>query len=380
MPNAGYPTVISNRMYYQQDPEYFAKIMGDVAKAGAAILGGCCGTQPSHIRVMQKVLEKVQPSGHLVAEVVQVEKPDANEQKTGTYAARHNAKNDLAAKLLQGEKVIVVELDPPMTPDVNTFMEGAARYKYAGVDAIDIADCPIARARIDSSILACKLHRELNMTAIPHMTCRDRNINATKALLLGLNVEGVNNVLTVTGDPVPAEQRQEVKTVFSYNSAVLAKHINTLNDTTFTENPFMVSGALNINAVNFDSQIRHAQKKIENGVSVLFTQPVMTKEGLENLKRARRELPVKILGGLIPVVSYRNACFMEHEIAGIRVDERIMEMYRDKNREEGEELAVHIVTAIADEMKEYIDGFYLITPFSRIGLMERIIRRIRDMK
>ncbi len=380
MPNAGYPTVISNRMYYQQDPEYFAKIMGDVAKAGAAILGGCCGTQPSHIRAMQKVLEKVQPSGHLVAEVVQVEKPDAKEQKKGTYAARHNAKNDLAAKLLQGEKVIVVELDPPMTPDVNTFMEGAARYKYAGVDAIDIADCPIARARIDSSILACKLHRELNMTAIPHMTCRDRNINATKALLLGLNVEGVNNVLTVTGDPVPAEQRQEVKTVFSYNSAVLAKHINTLNDTTFTENPFMVSGALNINAVNFDSQIRHAQKKIENGVSVLFTQPVMTKEGLENLKRARRELPVKILGGLIPVVSYRNACFMEHEIAGIRVDERIMEMYRDKNREEGEELAVHIVTAIADEMKEYIDGFYLITPFSRIGLMERIIRRIRDMK
>ena len=215
------------------------------------------------------------------------------------------------------------------------------------------------------------------MTAIPHLTCRDRNINATKALLLGLNVEGVNNVLTVTGDPVPVAERREIKTVFSYNSAVLAKHINTFNETTFNKNPFMVCGALNVNAVNFDSQISHALKKIENGVSVLFTQPVMTKDGLENLKRARRELPVKILGGMIPVVSYRNACFMEHEIAGIRVDERIIQMYHGKNREEGEDLAVRIVSRIAEEIWDYVDGYYLITPFQRISLMEKIIGTIR---
>ena len=67
-------------------------------------------------------------------------------------------------------------------------MNDAEYLKEQGIDAITIADCPIARARVDSSLLACKLHRELGIDVIPHMTCRDRNINATKALLFGLNI------------------------------------------------------------------------------------------------------------------------------------------------------------------------------------------------
>ena len=78
---------------------------------------------------------------------------------------------------------------------------------------------------MDSSILACKLKRELNMDVLPHLTCRDRNINATKALLLGLNAEGVDNVLVVTGDPVPTAERSEVKSVYNFNSRMLAKYI-----------------------------------------------------------------------------------------------------------------------------------------------------------
>ena len=53
------------------------------------------------------------------------------------------------------------------------------------------------------------------------MTCRDRNIIATKALLLGLNAEEVRNVLVVTGDPVPSSERGVIKSVFNFNSVVL---------------------------------------------------------------------------------------------------------------------------------------------------------------
>lgn len=380
MPNAGYPTMVLKRTFYGDNPVYYGNEMFELFSEGVSIVGGCCGTEPSYIREIAQKLEEEKVSVRPLWESNMASARIMEEKMDGSQMAMENPKNAFAAKLNQGEKVIVVELDPPVTPDIDVFMEGAARYKKAGADAIDIADCPIAKARIDSSILASKVSRELKMTAIPHMTCRDRNINATKALLLGLNVEGVNNVLTVTGDPVPVAQRQEVKTVFSYNSAVLARHINTFNETAFTENPFMVCGALNINALNFDSQLAHAKKKIENGVRVLFTQPVMTERGLENLKRARKELSVKILGGLIPVVSYRNACFMEHEIAGINVDSRIIEMYQGKDREEGEELAIRIVTTIAKEIVEYVDGFYLITPFQRISLIEKIISNLKEIQ
>ena len=119
---------------------------------------------------------------------------------------------------------MAVELDPPQDADIARFMEGARRLRDMGADAVTIADCPIGRARMDSSLLACKLRRELDLDPLPHMTCRDRNINATKALLLGLCTEGVHNVLAVTGDPVPSAQRDEVKSVFHFNSRILAKY------------------------------------------------------------------------------------------------------------------------------------------------------------
>lgn len=395
MPNAGYPAVLDNRTYYEAHHYYYAKEMYQIAKQGASIIGGCCGTDPSFISEIAKTLQQsplpgrktysADGSGRSVHSVVENRQTEqsisvANDgQEVKNYAGKDNLRNTFAAKLACGEKVLVVELDPPVTPEIDFFMEGAAKYQQAGVDAIDIADCPVAKARIDSSILACKVMRELGLTAIPHMTCRDRNINATKALLLGLNVEGVNNVLTVTGDPVPAAERGLVKTMFSYNSVVLANHIRTLNEQIFQNNPFMISGALNVNAVNFDSQIIHAKRKISQGIDVLFTQPVLTERALNNLKRAREELDVKILGGIMPVVSYRNACFMNSEMAGIDVDPRIIEMYQDKDRAQGEELAEQISAQVAQEIAPYVDGFYLITPFKRVELILRIIKQIRGL-
>ena len=112
------------------------------------------------------------------------------------------------------------------------------------------------RQRVDSSLLACKLKREYGINSIPHMTCRDRNINATKALLLGLNIEGVNNVLLVTGDPIPSNQREEIKGMTGFNSARLAEYVTNLNETVFSP-PFNICGALNINSNNFAGQISH---------------------------------------------------------------------------------------------------------------------------
>lgn len=376
MPNAGYPTMIGNRTYFGSNHRYFAEAMYEIAEQGVSVLGGCCGTGPADIQALNKVLQEKPIAGRSHTQIIK--EALFQDIESQPELDRKNPRNGFAAKLERGERVLVVELDPPVEPEIDFFMEGAARYQRAGVDAIDIADCPVAKARIDSSILACKVTRELGLTTIPHMTCRDRNINATKALLLGLNIEGVNNVLTVTGDPVPAAERSQVKTVFSYNSSVLANHIRALNQKIFGKNPFMVSGALNINAINFDSQIVHARKKIENGVRVLFTQPVLNERGYENLKRAREELDVKILGGIMPVVSYRNACFMNNEMAGIDIDEGIIDAYRDKTREEGEELAWKLSVGVAEKIAPYVDGFYLITPFKRVELILRIIESIRS--
>ena len=281
-----------------------------------------------------------------------------------------------SAKANGGKHVIAVELDPPAEPDIRSFMEGAKFLSEKNVDVVTIADCPVARVRADSSLLAAKLRRELGIDAIPHMTCRDRNINATKALLLGLGIEGVENVLIVTGDPIPSANRDEIKGVFSFNSTVLAKYVKQLGMQTGKH--FGVGGALNVNAPNFTAELKKAQRKADSGIDFFFTQPVFTDRAKENLAKARETLDSFILGGIIPIVSYRNAKFMQNEMSGIDIPDELADRYIDLDREAAQSLAVEISVETAKAIKDLCDGFYLITPFGRVGIIGEIIDKISE--
>lgn len=364
MPNAGYPTVQGRRTVFQGTPEYFGQKIAEIVQAGASIVGGCCGTTPAHIAGAAEALAKPRRTTAAASS-------GAAPEPRGSVSA-----NTLAEKLDGGRQVIAVELDPPEDDDISFFLEGVQTLRDAGADAVTIADCPIGRPRADSSLLACKIKRELGVEPLPHMTCRDRNRNAAKALLLGLSMEGVHNVLLVTGDPIPSEDRDEVKSVFNFNSRRLAAYVSGLNETVL-RTPFRIFGALNVNAKNFDQQLRIALEKEENGVSGFLTQPVLSREALENLKTARRTLRGKILGGIYPVVSHKNACFLNNEIAGMHISEEIVSLYEGRDREEAEELAVEVSARIAEEIAPCTDGLYLMTPFKRVALMVRILREIR---
>lgn len=366
MPNAGYPTVLSNRTYFQDSSDYFASVMKEIYQKVAIVLGGCCGTTPVYIQKLKRNLADLKPAQ-------EIHKTDEQKQKVSVDT------NPIRHKLKENKKIVAVEFDPPANCEIDRFISNAQYLKEAGVDAITIADCPIARARVDSSLLACKLHRELDIEIIPHMTCRDRNINATKALLFGLQIEGISNVLVVTGDPIPSEDRQEVKAVFNFNSQILANYIQDLNQTMFPH-PFLIFGALNINAVNFEAELQKAKQKMKHGVEGFLTQPVHSQRALDNLKKAKQELDAYLLGGVLPIVSHRNAVYMNNEISGIEVDEQLVACYEGKTREEAQQLAIDISCQTIDAMKDYVDGYYLITPFNRVEIIGSIISYIHKQE
>ena len=290
MPNAGYPTVMGRRTVYQGTPDYFAGQMMQIIHAGAAIVGGCCGTTPEHIARLAALLREKH-----------IPRP-APAPAAAPAPSRSRAEADgLWRKLDRGERAVAVELDPPANDDISAFLSGVGTLRDAGADVITIADCPVGRPRADSCLLSCKVKRELGVEVLPHMTCRDRNLNAIKALLLGLSIEDVHNVLLVTGDPVPSERRDEVKSVFQFNSRKLARYITSLGEEAFST-PFRLFGALNLNARNFEVQLALAREKEESGMVGFLTQPVLSKEALENLKRARAALKGKILGGILSLI------------------------------------------------------------------------------
>ena len=370
MPNAGYPVVTRTQVKYQGKPEYFAKELARIAAEGVRVLGGCCGTTPAHIAALRAVLDSL-PAVEKAAPAVQVSTPEApTVEKDDAFLRKLNA----------GKKVIAIELDSPKDADLTNYLAGAKRLQAAGADLLTIADCPIARARMDSSLVACRVHRELGLCTLPHMTCRDRNLNATKALLLGLYAEGVREVLAITGDPIPTAERDEVKNVYQFNSRKLAQYIVSLaGEGREMPSPMTVFGALNLNARNFEVELRRAGEKLENGMSGFLTQPVLSEQAVENLRRTRETLGerAKILAGIMPVVSQRNAIFMENEVNGIHVAEDIMEAFAGLDREQGEALGLEISLKMAREALPYADGFYLMTPFNRVALMERLIARLK---
>lgn len=371
MPNAGYPVVTRTRVQYQGKPEYFARELARLAAEGVRILGGCCGTTPAHIAALRGALDTL-PETQPAAPAVQL-----------STAAKPAVEKDDAflRKLNAGHKVIAIELDSPKDADLTGYLEGARRLRDAGADLLTIADCPIARARMDSSLVACRVHRELGLPTLPHMTCRDRNLNATKALLLGLYAEGVREVLAITGDPIPTAERDEVKNVYQFNSRKLAQYIVSLaGEGREMPSPLTVFGALNLNARNFDVELRRAAEKLENGMSGFLTQPVLSAQAVENLKKTRETLGnrAKLLAGIMPVVSQRNAIFMENEVNGIHVDAEIIDRFAGLDRAQGEELGLEVSVRAAQAAAPYADGFYLMTPFNRIALMERLIARLKE--
>ena len=364
MPNAGHPIVIDGRTFYESAPDYFGDGLAAIVRDGVSIVGGCCGTTPEHIRALCAALAD---GGHMSEGAsAQAERSTLAPSCSPFFEA-----------LKTGEFPIAVELDPPETGNADKFMVGARELQEAGASAITIADNPIARARMDAAMLAGRVQRSLGLEPIPHMTCRDRNLNAIKSILLGLSAEGVHNLIAITGDPIPTAERDEVKSVYQFNSRKLSAFIKSLGERGDVV-PFHVFGALNVNSRHFPSQLGLAKKKMEAGMTGFFTQPVLSTRAKENLRTARDTLPgALILGGIMPVVSERNARFMESEISGIHVEERIINAYHGLDRETAEELAVKLSLEIAQDIAPYIDGYYIITPFARTALVARIVKELR---
>lgn len=369
MPNAGYPVVARSQVRYQGKPAYFAKTLAALAGRGVRILGGCCGTTPEHIRALTEALKEQPALGPAFAE-------------PGAVPAAHQpaeTEDAFLCKLRSGQPVIAVELDSPKTADLSGYLASARRLQQAGADIMTIADCPVARARMDAALVACRVHRELGLCVLPHMTCRDRNLNATKALLLGLAAEGVGEVLAITGDPIPTAERDEVKSVYQFNSRKLAQYILSLAGEGGLPARMAVFGALNLGARNFAVELRRAEEKLACGMTGFLTQPVLSAQALENLRLARQTLGsrAKLLAGVLPVVSLRNAQFLDSEVNGIQVEPELLQRFAGLDKAAGEALGLEVAFGAAKAALPYADGLYLMTPFQRVGLMETLIARIR---
>ena len=368
LPNAGYPEIINERTVYNQNPSYFAETMMGIKDLGVKIIGGCCGTTPEHIREISRRLDGPPRSPKF---------RDENPRKS--VFSIPAVPNTYRRKLTGDSFVTAVELDPPFNISLDRLMEAAAAYKENGVDLITVSDSPRAITRADSVTIAAKIKREIGVETMPHICCRDKNLVALKSILLAAHIEGIRNILAVTGDPVPGEAGVEVKSVFNVNSFNLIKLITEMNKEVFAADPFLVGGALNLNVYNKGKEMLRMAKKAELGAGFFLTQSIFSDESIEFLTQRGKDSGVKILAGIMPIVTYRNAVFLNNELPGVKIpEEQINRFSPEMTREEAEEVGVALAVEIALKLKPFVDGFYLMTPFNRYEMIIKILRKIRD--
>lgn len=243
---------------------------------------------------------------------------------------------------------------------------------------ITVSDSPLSRARADSLMIAAKIRREVGIEVLPHLCCRDKNHIALKAGILGAALEGINRVLVITGDP-PVQSNMRNPGVFSFNSFDLISFIASMNTDLFSGRPFLIGGALNVNAANFPVELKRARKKIARGAGMLFSQPIFSEQAVKNFLLASRELDCALFAGILPVAGYRNALFLVNEVSGIEIPDAVMQSLKDKTPAQAAEISIAYSAGILEQVYDAADGFYIMTPLKRVdivrGLIERIHRR-----
>ncbi|MGB4610302.1 MAG: bifunctional homocysteine S-methyltransferase/methylenetetrahydrofolate reductase [Saccharofermentanales bacterium] len=382
-PNSGLPERDLGRGRGGAEAKYFAESCQKAWDNGAYQLGGCCGTNPLDIRALADLFRNQKPVMKKKLDPAQSDFKTAIVK--GELSQEPDSETEMPRKswyerLLAGEQIVAIEYDTPTKANTEIYLKRVAQLKAAGMDLMTIADNPNGQTRIDSSLMAARIKRESGVEVLPHFTCRDRNLFAIHSLLLGLATCGVHQVLAVTGDPIPLEDRNQIKSVFNVNSQSLLRYIAQLNQE--LAQPFVLCAALNVNVPRFDIELKKAKRKVESGAQVFLTQPIFTERGKENLMHAKQELgdQIKFLAGIIPLVSEKNALFMKYEMTGIDVPDEIVKRYANLDREQAEKLALEISREIMADLSNVTDGFYLITPFQRTHLTAQLCQEWKSAK
>ena len=380
MPNAGEPRRVEGRTIYLGSPEYFAEFSKRFVQTGARIIGGCCGTTPEHIKSMRRAIAALEPPPR-DRTLINEAKVEAAPEVT-PYAPED--KSRLACRMTDGKYVTLCELVSPKGVSADKVLRQARTLAHHGVDAINIPDGPRASSRMSALALAILIQRNVNIEVLLHYTCRDRNVIGMQSDLLGAWALGVRNILAVTGDPPKLGNYPDATAVYDVDAIGLTNILWRLNHgLDIARNPigqptgFLVGVGANPGAINLDEELRRLDFKVEAGAEFIITQPVFDLKIFEAFLKRIEHIKVPLLTGIWPLVSLRNAEFLNNEVPGATVPDEVMARIRAaKTKEE----AIAVGTAVAKEMvalvRPHTQGIQIAVPFGRVDMVLEVLEDV----
>ncbi len=373
MPNAGYPIAVGDKIVYPVSENYFKEYGILFIENGIDFFGGCCGTTPTHIKKLKDALKEKGLKN--ARKSVYLEKPEISDEDH-SFVEEHQTPEFF--EKLGKEFVISVEVSPPRGVKTDKVLNMLSVLKQSGVDAVNVAENPLARVRMSAMVFSHFVKRELGLEPILHITCRDKNLLGMQSDLLGAYALGIRGILALTGDPTSVGDFPEATGVFDIDSVGILEMIKRLNNG-FDFGMNKIKGktdlypgaAFNPLAPDIGKELSKLEKKIEAGAFFLQTQPVYNEKVLEFLAKISEKYAIPVLVGVLPLKSYAHAVFLNNEFPGIEIPEHILKaLYNTgKDFEKGKELAADLIKLA----KDYVSGVYIMPPFNKFDIVKEIL-------
>ena len=377
-PNAGMPEMMGGRTIYPAQPGYMATRAREMIKYGVHLIGGCCGTVPAHIQEFRSALriKPVRVRGEKVV-ISSREKDDVEVQsKAGGFLDGLN----------QDRLPIIAELDPPTHLDVEPVLQGASRLAAAGVDAISLGENPLAILRAGNLGMASLIRQRTGIQTIIHQTGRDLNALGLQSRMMEAHLLGIEAVLPVSGDSASGTDQPGVSGVFDLRSAGLIRMLAGLNRgvnmagrSTRVETNFSIGAAFSFRPSNPGLQISRLEKKSALGARFAMTQPLFSKEVVEQMMEKVSHIDMLIFPGIFPLISSRNAEFLHNEVPGISVPERLRKQLAAYDEvSDQRKAALEYTGQLIEDIRPFIHGLYLISPLNKWEIVLDFVRQIRQ--
>ena len=377
-PNAGMPEIVRDRMIYPAQPSYMATRAAEMIKCGVHLIGGCCGTNPTHIQEFRASL-KIKPVRIRFEDIA--EQPEKVAEKVV-----EKLPGGFLTSLTPGRMPVIVELDPPTHLDVGPVLTGARKLADAGVDAISLGENPLAILRAGNLGIAKLIREQTGVQTIIHQTGRDLNALGLQSRMMEAHLLGIEAVLAVSGDSASATDQPGVTGVFDLRSYGLIRMLSRLNSglnmagrSIKKKTNFSIGAAFSFRPENPQAQINRLDKKAALGARFAMTQPLFSLESVEQMMEKTRHIDILIFPGIFPVISLRNAEFLHNEVPGISVPQEFRrELSKYSEVADQRKAALEYTHLFVESIAPIVDGLYFVSPLNKWDIALEFVRQVRE--
>jgi homocysteine S-methyltransferase len=365
-PNAGQPRRTGPRSFeFAIDGGYFSRYLTRFADAGVTLVGGCCGTTPTHIRAVAEAL-RTQPAPpqapaqpHVTVHApVRVEEPGAG-----------LGSGSLADHLASGRFVVSASITPPAAGYAGDAERQVAELADRGIGLIFVQPRENARTHMDSLSMALALQQRVGVETIATVTTWDKTIMSLQADLLGAHALGIRSVVSTTGSPPVFGDYPAVDGTWDVDSVGLAALLSGLNagrDSNglglTARTSFCIGARINPTARDHAAELARAHAKIKAGAQFLVSRPVHELDALNRLVEALDGTGVPLLLSVAPLTSFEEADYLAHEVPGVSIPGSTLDAMERAGRSGGRAVGLELAANLLAKARPLVGGVILTPP------------------